>query len=501
MKINRRTFMREITAAATISTCGSGLFARAEEAAPAPKNILMIVADQWRWDWMPDLGMSQLDLPNLSRLIGESTHFTHSVCNSPQCAPSRISFATGLYPGRTGAYRNNTCVCPVAATKSYASNDAGFKTSAPTMYFQLMNHGYRTATVGKFDLVKGAPIPRSTELFRQLGFTDGSELAEWKGNYLRAMFPNNPELLRGYRSYSEDTVAPFPLAEEFFYDNVVGNQADGLLKKFHADTPDQPWMLLVNFHAPHPPWNAPQRVLDLYKETSFPASISDSLSGKPDRVVKLNRVKSRTMENLNEIKMHYAAKMKVLDEWLGQFMKTLEESGTADSTVIVFMADHGEMLGDFGLFSKEQMYEGSLRVPLLVRLPGITHGEKSEALVELVDLYPTLMEVAGIAYDPEHLDGRSLLPLLEDKTAEHKQYQYSEFEGQDSPPYAKLRMIFDGRYKLINTEGFLELYDLQADHQETKNLVSNPEMDATIKRLQTQMDEISANSLPPQKEL
>ncbi|MGE4490159.1 MAG: sulfatase [Kiritimatiellales bacterium] len=503
MKLDRREFLKKTSVSVLGLTAGGNAIAAAVNRVKK-KNILMIVADQWRWDWMPDMGMSCLNLPNLSNLLTSGTHFTYCICNSPQCAPSRISFASGLYSGRTGSYQNNGCVYPIKLTEGYPS--AGFlpDEEVPSMYSMLMRNGYRTGTVGKHDLLKGSDIHATDELYAELGFTDGSEYVAYIGRYLGQVYPNQPELEQAVRKDEEARkrgtpriVNPFPIDQKYFYDNVTGRKEIELQKEMTSSDSGQPWMMLVNFHAPHGPWNSPREYFDRYKTMNFPPSVSPDCAGKSLFTKERSRMMSADLPFLQEIKAHYAAKMKVLDEWIGRFRKQLEEAGEADSTVIIFTADHGEMMGDFGLFSKEQMYEGSLRVPLVIDIPGMIQSRKNNALVELVDIYPTLMDLAGISYDPKQLDGKSLLPLIAGGTGEHKKYLYAEWGGMEAPPYARLRMVCDTRYKLINTEGFQELYDLLKDPQERTNIADREP--TVVRRLQKEMDNRSARSLPPQR--
>jgi arylsulfatase A-like enzyme len=141
------------------------------------------------------------------------------------------------------------------------------------------------------------------------------------------------------------------------------------------------------------------------------------------------------------------------------------------------------------------MYEGSVRVPLIVSGPGVAARGRSAALAELVDLYPTILDLAGCSYDRDKLDGLSLGPILSGKSHEHKPYQYSEWGGVEEPPYARRRMVFDGRYKLIDTLGFKELYDLDADPNESTN--SAQKNLKIVAQLETVMAGYGRKALPP----
>jgi arylsulfatase A-like enzyme len=195
------------------------------------------------------------------------------------------------------------------------------------------------------------------------------------------------------------------------------------------------------------------------------------------------------------IQQHYAAMVTMVDEWIGKVVATLKKNEQYGNTVILFASDHGEMLGDFGLFSKTYMYEGSVRVPLIVSGPGVTARGRSAALAELVDLYPTILDLAGCAYERERLDGISLAPILTGTSKGHKVDQFSEWGGVEAPPYARRRMLFDGRYKLIDTLGFKELYDLDADPKESSNVAQKNV--SIVAKLETAMQGYSQKALPP----
>ncbi len=448
-----------------------------------PNNILFIMADQLRADWV-GAKPSPAITPHIDALMGESTRFSRAICNGPVCAPSRASLAAGLYPFRFGT----------------TSNRNRFPMDQPTVYQALRRAGYQVGLVGKMDLHKPDHyygLEGAVPFMSHLGFTHLCE-TEGKMNAGRA----RSEPLRGqerggkaaydlqhdwpfagpYQKYLQEQgwleafvrdteqrkdhlpvwhTRPSVLPDALHHDRFVGSQARRTLEQMD---PTQPWFLCVSFVGPHDPWDAPESLLQLYAQQTFAPPIVDPMEDKPAWVRARQARQSGGMPEgqIQEICRHYAANLTVIDEEIGGLMDGLRALGAWEQTTIVLTSDHGEMLGDHGLFQKAIMYEGALRVPLAIKMPG-NRGSTNLALAELVDLYPTFLEIGGVSYDPTRLDGQSLLPVVNDPSAGHKRWQVSHLE--------RCSMISDGRFKLIQhvNEG-PELYDLETDPQELHNL-------------------------------
>lgn len=456
------------------STLGSGAM---------PNNILFIMADQLRADWVA-ADSPKANTPNLDELAKDGTVFSRALCNGPVCAPSRASIAAGIYPFRFGA----------------TSNRNSFPADQPTVYQALRRAGYQVGLVGKMDLHKPDHYygPDGTvPLMSHLGFTHLCE-TEGKMNAGRARSePSRGRGRSGERAYDMegdwDLAGPYQrylqqqgwlekfvrdteqrkehlpvwhtmpgiLPDELHHDRFVGRSARLMMDRLDRT---QPWFLCVSFVGPHDPWDAPGTMLQHYANHSFGRPIFDEMKDKPDWVRSRQKRQSGGMpqDQVQEICRHYAANLTVIDEEVGALVAAIRSRGELDQTTIVFTSDHGEMLGDHGLFQKAIMYEGALRVPLIVKIPGQA-GATSNAMAELVDLYPTLLDIAGVAYDPTRLDGRSLLPVLRRPSADHKAWQVSHLE--------RCRMISDGRFKLIDhVNDAPELYDLDADPDELQNV-------------------------------
>jgi len=425
-------------------------------------NILMIMSDQHRSDWLGCAGARWLKTPNIDRLAARGFRFTKAACNSPVCAPSRSSLASGLR----------------ASTVGVLSNDDLYPLDVPTYYQALRAGGYRVGCIGKTDLHKrdhweGAHGDRP--IMYHLGFTEPKE-TEGKMSAARyapqAVCPYTRHLVdRGLAQvlkedyakrrpvwFSGDSALPL----DAYHDYYIGREAIRYLNNVDDEAP---WHYFVSFVGPHNPWDAPREYSKRYKASEMPVdrTVSDPMLAKPIKHV--NR-KNRQSEGLTEqalagAMLHYSAMISLIDDYVGRFLEVLKERSILDETVIIYCSDHGEMMGDHGLFAKSVFYESALRVPIIISGPAIRTGV-SDALVQLSDLAPTILDMAGLNTS-FHTQARSLLPLLQGEEMEPRAAQISEL--RDS------RMIFDGRYKFVENDGDRdELYDLQQDPKELENL-------------------------------
>jgi arylsulfatase A-like enzyme len=432
------------------------------------------MTDQHRAEWMSCAGTDYVDTPNIDFIAERGLRFTRASCTSPLCAPSRCSLAGGVYPHRLGVMEN-------------ARN---FPAGHPTYYQKLREAGYRVGVVGKTDLHKADHFLGANgdlPIMYHLGFTDahqteGKMNAAMPKQHLSRFDLDNFELAGPYQAYLQQKGAlerfvldykkrsglpvsyaePSALDSGDFHDSYIGMKACEFLEQVSEESP---WHYFVSFVGPHDPWDAPAEYVKRFEDREYPESIADSLEGKPHWVQKkaAKHGKGLTDEQLNRVKQHYAGAIKLLDDWIGRILDVLKRRGQLDNTVIMFCADHGEMLGDHGLLQKQVMYEGALRVPLIVSAPGQMRFGATDTLVELVDLYPTILQLAGAPCDESALDGKSFAPIIYGEKETHKAYQISELQHTS--------MIFDGKYKLIHSvNDSSELYDLESDPQELRNV-------------------------------
>jgi choline-sulfatase len=422
-------------------------------------NILFIMDDQHRFDYLGCAGGTFVQTPNLDRLAKRSLQFTQCTTNCPVCAPSRIALATGLQPSRLG------CV----------DNSGFLPHSRRTYYQQLRDHGYRVGCVGKLDLAKPDHYNGrygDRPCVYQWGFTHPVE-CEGKMHAASSPTPIGPYthdlakrgLLQAFHEdYQRRKTEGFSIAcwdsvlpTEAFEDVYIGRRSAEWIENI-AD--DYPWHLFVSFVGPHDPYDPPAEYGERYRHATMPAAITDDLTGKPQYVK--NRVWDLAPEKIAETRRQYCAAIAVVDDQVGEILAALDRRGLTDNTIVIFASDHGEMLGDHGLYTKSLPYEASLRVPLMVSGPGIQGGRVSDALVELIDVNPTICDLAGIPVLPE-IDARSLKPVLCGETLSHRSDTVSAIRN--------FRCIRTRRHKLVeNYNDVTELYDLSADPDELHNI-------------------------------
>lgn len=437
------------------------------------------MTDQHRADALGCAGGGMAETPNVDRIAAAGTRFARAACTSPLCAPSRASLASGLYPHRLGILGNRH----------------SFPLDRPTYYQALRREGYRVAVVGKTDLHKSDHAygrRGNLPVMYHYGFTDPLE-TEGKRNAGRPRrsgaggepaAPGSPAPAGPYQAYLQECgwldrfaaemarserlpvwrTSPSPLPVEHYHDSFIGRRACEFLER--ADD-ESPWHLFVSFAGPHDPWDCPEAYAAPWRERTFPEPIPRRGEGKPRWVRHKAETQSAGMgaDDLRDVRAHYAGAISLIDAWVGRMLDLLRDRGWADRTVVVFCSDHGEMLGDHGLFLKSVMYESAVRIPLIVSVPGQPHpGSVSDALVELIDLHPTLLELAGAGDGVGRLDARSLMPLLRGEAAEGKAQQIALLDH--------CRMICDREYKFIeNINDRNELYRIADDPHESRNLV------------------------------
>ena len=436
-------------------------------------NVLFIMSDQHRYDWMGCAGLSQVSTPAIDSLAAQGVRFTQTTCCSPLCAPSRAALATGLRPPR----------CHVL------DNSYSLPLDQWTVYQHFRTYGYRTALFGKLDLHKPQfynGVEGDLPILYHLGFTDPLE-AEGKQHAGQIVMIEHPDgtrerLLLGpyqrylaskgllgrfsadyefrktqHSHYAEPSVLPF----EDFEDAYIGRKACEFLRDVSDDSP---WFSFVSFVGPHLPFDAPREYLERYSHVGMPEPAEDMGTPRASFVEHKQEAIGRGTDarTAQKMRQNYSGAVTLIDDAIGDMLATLDERGMRENTVIVYTSDHGEMLGDLGLVGKSVHYEPALRVPLIVSGYGVDAPGTSDALVELFDITPTLLEMVGLPV-PAGLDARSFLPLLHDGVCEHRDVQISQLPFTMS--------VRDGRYKaIINPNDRPELYDLSGDPDEMRNI-------------------------------
>lgn len=391
--------------------------------AEQPPNVLFIAVDDLR----PELGTygSRARTPTLDRFAAGALQFDRAYCNQAVCGASRVSLMTGLYPEFTGE-------------RTY--HVTGWRTrwkEVITLNQHFGAHGYTTVGLGK--IYHGSNGPG----------VDPANWTEWIN--VQGLGYANPESLRNQRTTPGSAPGqqarkrgPATESAEGAEDTYADGKraAEGARQIRKLSRAGKPFFLAVGFTKPHLPFNAPKRFWDLYERDSFKMPPNLGVPpGYPDYARNTMAGELRAYsdvpakgpptdfpEELNKRLLHgYHACVSYLDRNVGVLLDALAESGEADRTIVVFWADHGWKLGDHSSWCKHTNFECDTRVPLLIRHPGMASARgRTNALVELIDLYPTLCDLAGLP-KPEHLQGRSLRPVLENPTASHRDSAYSSY--------------------------------------------------------------------------
>lgn len=418
---------------------------------PEKPNILCIAVDDLR----PELncyGNHEIHSPNIDRLASEGTLFKWAYCNVPVCGASRASLLTGTRPGRYRFIDYDT----------WADKDLPGKVCLPRHF---KDNGYYTISLGKV-------------------FHHQYDRAEsWDENW-------RPEVTTTWRDFhlpenlAIDTIKgqqgpPYECADvndTIYFDGKIASRAIASLSKMKKM--NRPFFLAVGFLKPHLPFNAPKKYWDLYDYNNFHV---------PENYIPSPGIPKKALHNWGELRAYYGipargplsdslagkliqgyyACVSYTDHQIGRVLNTLNELDLEKNTIIVLWGDHGWNLGEHGLWCKHCNFNTSLRTTLILKVPWITKGDKTDALVEFIDIYPTLCDLAGLS-NPSHLDGKSFLPVLKDPELPGKDFIISKwFDGLTikTPEFAftEWRHENDSIYERM-------LFDHAVDIEENRNL-------------------------------
>ncbi|HTM47709.1 MAG TPA: sulfatase-like hydrolase/transferase [Bryobacteraceae bacterium] len=430
-------------------------------------NILWICTDQQRFDTIQGLNNDHIRTPNLKKLMAESVTFAHAYVQNPVCSPSRASFLSGRYPHTTGLRANGQRI----------------RESERLVTRILADAGYECGLVGKLHLspcAAGRTENRIDDGYRQM----------WWSHDLTDTWPGRNMWREFLRSQGVKwPAAPKSPAWGVPVDPKVTQTAwcsETAIQFLRQQRSFRPWLMSVNMFQPHHPFWPAKEYYDRYDPEKLPAPAyrEGELDAKPvyQRVDNGGAyagtgISFRKTDDLThrQITAAYYAMIEQIDYEAGRMLEALEQSGQAENTVVVFMSDHGELLGDHGIYLKgPHFYDCSIRVPLMIRWPGVSKaGLRSDALVEMTDLAPTLLDAAGIPV-PKGMQGRTLTPLLRGETGRHRDSIYCEHYDSsflyDPPPMATC--VRTKTHKIVYYHGLEtgELYDLEKDPGEFENL-------------------------------
>jgi choline-sulfatase len=436
-------------------------------------NILFIMADQLAAGVLPFYG-GPADAPNLARLAEQSVVFDHAYCVAPLCAPSRAALLSGRLSSATGTY----------------DNGAEFAASIPTVAHHLRARGYATCLAGKMHFIGPDQLHGFEERLTTDVYTAGLDwIADWS-------LPLS-ERLPWYHDMSSVLDAGVSEATlQLDYDEEVAFQSVRKLYDF-GRARDRPFFFLVSFTHPHDPYEIPARYWDPYEgraipEPAVPPLPLDEHDAHSRRVLEMCGTDAVEIDETLAARARraYYAAVSYVDDKVGALLDAVAATGLADDTIIVFASDHGDMLGERGLWYKMTFFEDSARVPFFVYEPDRKTAARIEENVSLLDLLPTFVELAGETpvAPPDPRTGRSLVPLLHgDMLAPRPVIAEYLAEGARAPCV----MIKDGELKYIHSPIDPELlYDLSADPLELTNLATSPEYEQRVVAFRRLVDEL-----------
>jgi choline-sulfatase len=421
-------------------------------------NILLVMVDQLAAGWLPAYGHEIVSAPHIDALAASGTVYESAYTASPLCAPSRSALLTGRLPSRTGVY----------------DNAAELRASEPTLMHYLRAAGWHTCLSGKMhfvgpDQLHGFEKRLTTDVYP----ADLDWTPDWR-------VPVTERLPWYHTMESVLTPGECLASMEMDYDDEVAHRAVRKLLDI-ARAPDaRPFFLVASFTHPHDPWELHPRYwarydpadIDLPAVAKLPREAADPHSLRLRDMAGIDDV-ALSDEQVRRARHAYYAAISYVDERIGEVLGALHETGLDEDTIVVFTADHGEMLGERGLWYKMAFFENAARVPLIVSAPGRAHGRVHEP-VSLLDVAPTLLDMCGLPGGD--MDGVS---LAGDARPSHDVVAEYLAEGVNSP----LVMVRRGRQKYIWCADDPELlYDLEDDPQELRSRAAPEELRAEVRR-------------------
>lgn len=488
-------------------------------------NFMIFITDQQRADWLSCMGNRQLETPNIDRIADRGIVFDRAYCNTPLCMPSRYTMWSGLHAGSHGM----------------RTNGVNIVREFPVLPEILGEAGYRTISVGKIHLrpwnvapemtpniteYSGEQYPEGYGPWRdslihklpenyfgiQRAHFIGGHSCDCYGEYMNDLSEKSPEAaeqLKGKKSerpsLRPDQCYYSTIPEELYYNRWIEKH---VLEELEQCDGEQPFFMWCSFPDPHFPFGPPAPYHSMYQpeELDMPVAWDDDRKGM-NEFYHLKYYQFRgifsvdggptelTLEQIQETKALAYGMVKAIDDSVGRIMEYLEKSGKLDNTVVVFLSDHGELMGDHGLYCKGPFhYEGLLRVPMIISWPGrLMSGVRSDNLVCMLDFMPTILELAGVEYPAGgvndwkgffsqyplyegvgRLPGKSLVSLM---TGERTDFRKRVIiENDDDIRGLYVRTIVTERYKLTVYQGkeYGDLFDLEADPKECRNCWNEP---------------------------
>ncbi|MFV0506925.1 MAG: sulfatase [Bacteroidales bacterium] len=482
---NKRIILGSISIA-IICTC---FLASCKEPKPDKKNVLFITIDDLTTRAISAYNPEGAKTPNIDKLASEATIFNRAYCQFPVCGPSRASFMFGYYPHATNTFGYTN-----------GRENVGSRQSLAQLF---KDEGYYTARVSKIfhmgipiDIEKGS---NGADDSLSWGERYNCKAPEWQLPGKAELVQNNPDGEIERKGGNVMTIVRGSGADLENADKQAANKACELIRAHKNEA----FFLALGFVRPHVPWVAPSRYFDEYNYDSIqlPTKIKDDWSDIPQRGI--NYVTSTngqmSIEQQKKAVAAYYSSVAFVDDMLGQVLETLKSEGLEDNTIVVLVSDHGFHLGEHDFWMKVSLHEESVKVPFIIKTPGKKPARCGE-LVELIDIYPTIAELAGIEYS-HNIQGKSLVPTLDNANTGLRDFIFSTSLGGTS------FLIEDKNWAYIqygeDAQQGMELFDMNKDPKQYTNLAEDKNYADILakyqQKLKNKLAEVRQNDLRSQE--
>ena len=437
----------------------------------SPQNLVVFITDNHARNLLGVAGHPCVQTPNLDRIARNGALFTNAYCASPLCCPSRASLATGRYPHET----------------AYWDNSLAYDGKIQSWHHRIRDQGHEVVSIGKLHYRSGNNDNGFSEEILPLHILDekGAVIA-----LLRATSHGMPQRSGHGKIYDKSGVGD---ADYRDYDQQITQSAIAWLEE-HSQSTGKPWVLMVSYASPHPPFSVPQEFWDLYPLDSVPMPVQWRKEDRPDHPALnylnwMNKFEDGFDEDLvRRVVAGYCALISVTDSEIGKVISAMERLQLMDKTRIIYTSDHGEAAGHHGIMGKANHYEHSIGVPLIIQGSGIEPGTIVNETVSLVDLFPTIVEGIGATLTDEDqtLPGRSLWPSASGLAQSADALAFTEFHamGAVNASFA----LRKGTFKLIFHVGMPnQFFDLSNDPLEENDLLTSVDTTPEYEELLTEL--------------
>lgn len=450
-------------------------------------NIVLIMADQWRGDCLGCAGHPVVETPHLDQMASKGVRFRQAYSACPSCIAARAALFTGMSQRRNGR--------------------VGYRDGVPwtyphTLAGEMAAAGYHTQAVGKMHVNPARNLMGFHNVVLHDGYlhferkqSHNADLTDDYMPWLRMKIGADASVIPHGINCNSWVARPWPYSEEVHPSTYVTTMAIDFLRR---RDPTKPFFLFVSYHRPHPPFDPPQAFFDQYINQQFPPV---AMGDWADRNAVMKGVDGRVAlgfmgeRQLHRARAAYYAQMTHIDHQVGRIYELLIEHEVMDNTLLMFTSDHGEMLGDHNMSHKSMPYDGSARVPLLIAPPKdwpCERGATSDAVVEIRDIMPTILEAGG-AKIPETCDGRSMLPFARASGQAPSGWR-DYLHGEHTSGATSNHWITDGRSKYVwfSQSGREQFFDLARDPRELVDLINNSDHRAAVDRFRRRLiDELA----------